>query len=125
MVYHFVNAWEDSLTGEIVIVGVREDGFFHGALAATGTRNWITNTLQEGKSVPRLHEWRIDPSSGRILSERWLFDDVIEIPRINDKFTGLQNRYAYAGRIHTASLSRDAQLKFDAVVKFDLVPIKK
>jgi carotenoid 9,10(9',10')-cleavage dioxygenase 1 len=121
MVYHFVNAWEDSLTGEIVIVGVREDGFFHGALAATGTRNWITNTLQEGKSVPRLHEWRIDPSSGRILSERWLFDDVIEIPRINDKFTGLQNRYAYAGRIHTASLSRDAQLKFDAVVKFDLV----
>ena len=46
---------------------------------------------------------------------------MIEIPRINDKFTGLQNRYAYAGRIHTASLSRDAQLKFDAVVKFDLV----
>merc|ERR1719199_1341470 len=120
MVYHFVNAWEDSLTGDIVIVGVREDGFFHGALAATGTRNWITNTLQEGKSVPRLHEWRIDPSSGRILSERWLFDDVIEIPRINDKFTGLQNRYAYAGRIHTASLSRDAQLKFDAVVKYDM-----
>ena len=121
MVYHFVNAWEDDRTGQIVIVGVREDGFFHGALAATGTRSWITSTLKEGKSVPRLHEWRLDPSNGKVLSEQWLFDDIIEVPRINDKFTGVQNRYAYAGRIHTASLSRDAQLKFDAVIKFDMV----
>jgi len=121
MVYHFVNAWEDDRTGHIVIVGVREDGFFHGALAATGTRSWITSTLKEGKSVPRLHEWRLDPSNGKVLSEQWLFDDIIEVPRINDKFTGVQNRYAYAGRIHTASLSRDAQLKFDAVIKFDMV----
>ena len=120
MVYHFVNAWEDSHTGEIVVIGVREDGFFHGALAATGTREWITKTLEQGTSVPRMHEWRIDPSRGEVVSERWLFDDIVEVPRINDSFTGVQNQYAYAGRIHTASLSQEAQLKFDAVVKYDI-----
>ena len=120
MVYHFVNAWEDSETGEIVVVGVREDGFFHGALAATGTREWITETLKKGTAVPRMHEWRIDPSQGEVVSERWMFDDIVEVPRINDGYTGLESQYAYAGRIHTASLSQDAQLKFDAVVKYDM-----
>ena len=57
MVYHFVNAWEDDVRGDIVVVGVREDGFFHGALAANGTREWIQSTLVEGKAVPRMHEW--------------------------------------------------------------------
>jgi len=120
MVYHFVNAWEDDATGEIVVVGVREDGFFHGALSATGTREWITSTLAEGISVPRMHEWRIDTVHGAVTSQRWLSDDLVEVPRMNDAFAGVQNRFAYAGRIHTGSLANDAQLKFDAVVKFDI-----
>lgn len=120
MVYHFVNAWDDEATGEIVVIGVREDGFFHGALAANGTREWIKGTLAEGKAVPRMHEWRIDPLAGVVTSERWLFDHIVEVPRINDAFTGIKNRYAYAGRVHTESLADDAQLKFDAVVKFDM-----
>ena len=120
MVYHFMNAWEDEASGEIVVVGVREDGFFHGALAANGTREWIRDTLARGDSVPRVHEWRIDPSKREVTSERWLFDDVVEVPRINDAYTGRKTRFAYAGRIHESSLADDAQLKFDAVVKFDL-----
>ena len=125
MVYHFVNSWEDDATGEIVVVGVREDGFFHGALAANGTREWIRGTLAENQAVPRMHEWRIDPTKGEVTSERWLFDDVVEVPRINDAYTGVKNRYAYAGRVHTDSLADDAQLKFDAVCKFDLETGKK
>lgn len=120
MVYHFVNAWEDESTGEIVVTGVREDGFFHGALAARGAREWINKALDEDKCVPRMHEWRIDPMRGVVTSEKWLFDDLVEVPRINDAFTGIRNRFAYAGRIHTGSLRNDAQLKFDAVLKFDL-----
>ena len=120
MVYHFINAWEDEDTGEIVIVGVREDGFFLGALAANGTREWISNKLKVGRSVPRIHEWRINPTRQAVTSERWLFDLPVEVPRINDAYTGIKNRFTYAGKIHTGSLTSDAQLKFDALVKFDL-----
>ena len=120
MVYHFINAWEDEDTGEIVIVGVREDGFFLGALAANGTRECISNKLKVGRSVPRIHEWRINPTRQAVTSERWLFDLPVEVPRINDAYTGIKNRFTYAGKIHTGSLTSDAQLKFDALVKFDL-----
>jgi hypothetical protein len=67
-----------------------------------------------------VHEWVIDPVSCEVIGERWLFDDVVEVPRINDAFAGVKNRFAYAGRVHGSSLANDAQLKFDAVVKFDL-----
>ena len=50
-----------------------------GALSANGTREWIKGTLAEGKAVPRMHEWRIDPASGAVTSERWLFDDIVEV----------------------------------------------
>ena len=119
MVYHFINAYECEETGNVVVTGVREDGFFHGALAANGTREWIREALRRGDAVPRAHEWVIDPNEGRVVSERWLFDEVVEVPRINDAFSGVKNRFAYAGRVHESSLADDAQLKFDAVVKFD------
>ena len=119
MVYHFINAYECEETGSVVVTGVREDGFFHGALAANGTREWIEEALRRGEAVPRVHEWVIDPSEGKVVSERWLFDEVVEVPRINDAFAGVKNRFAYAGRVHESSLADDAQLKFDAVVKFD------
>ena len=51
--------------------------------------------------------------------QRDIYKDIVEVPRINDEFTGVKNRYAYAGRIKTEILRDDAQLKFDAVVKFD------
>ena len=54
MVYHFVNAWEDEGSGEIVVTGVREDGFFHGALRARGTREWIADALNAGERTPRV-----------------------------------------------------------------------
>ena len=119
MVYHFINAYECEETGSVVVTGVREDGFFHGALAANGTREWIEEALRRGEAVPRVHEWVIDPSEGKVVSERWLFEEVVEVPRINDAFAGVKNRFAYAGRVHESSLADDAQLKFDAVVKFD------
>ena len=40
MVYHFINSWEETNANgqeEIVITGVREDGFFHNALKARDT----------------------------------------------------------------------------------------
>jgi carotenoid 9,10(9',10')-cleavage dioxygenase 1 len=127
MVYHFINSWEEINSigqEEIVIIGIREDGFFHNALKARDTRDWITRTLEENLALPRVHEWRINLDDGSV-KERYLHEDIVEIPRINDEFTGLRNRYAYAGRIKTETLKKDAQLKFDAVIKFDFETGKK
>ena len=121
-VFHFVNAWEELDEYNeliIVVVGIREDGFFHNSLRALGTREWIKSAILARTPVPRLHEWRIKPTKG-IVQEKFLFEDIIETPRINDKYCGNKNRYAYAGKIHTDSLVGDAQLKFNGVIKFDL-----
>ena len=117
MVYHFINAWEDSVTGNVVVVGVREDGFFHGALQANGTHKWIKDAFEKGEATPRVHRWEIDPATNEMVSQTWLFEDIVEVPRINDAFAGVKNQFAYAGRVHESSLADDAQLKFDAVVK--------
>jgi carotenoid cleavage dioxygenase-like enzyme len=121
-VFHFVNAWEEMDENNdlvVVVIGVREDGFFHNALQANGARKWTKKAVQAGDTVPRLHEWRIKPSV-REVKQKFLFEDIIEIPRINDSYTGKKNRYAYAGIIHTPALTEHAQLKFSGVIKFDL-----
>uniref|UniRef100_A0A6T5T6P3 GST N-terminal domain-containing protein n=1 Tax=Ostreococcus mediterraneus TaxID=1486918 RepID=A0A6T5T6P3_9CHLO len=121
-VFHFVNAWEEIDENDnlvIVIIGVREDGFFHNALKAKGARDWIKSATLKQEPIPRMHEWRISVGSGAV-EETFLFNIAVETPRINDAYGGKRNRYAYAGRIHTESLVEDAQLKFNGIVKFDL-----
>ena len=122
MVYHFVNAWEEyNAQGEqmIVIVGVREDGFFHAAMRSNGASAWVKQAVKTGCKIPRVHEWRINLVTGEV-SEQYIFQDALEIPRINDQFVGKRSRYAYAGRILMSELETTTQLKFDAVVKMDL-----
>jgi carotenoid cleavage dioxygenase-like enzyme len=121
-VFHFVNAWEEIDDGGepvIVVVGVREDGFFHRALGATGARRSVVNALNGGDCIPRLHRWRISLQSGNI-SEEFLSTEMIETPRINDAFTGKMNRYVYAGKVSPDALCDTAQLKFTGVLKYDL-----
>jgi len=122
MVYHFVNSWEDeNEQGEklIVIIGVREDGFFQEAMRANGSSGWIQDAVRRGDKIPRVHEWRINLVTGDV-AETYLFETPLETPRINDKFVGRRNRYAYAGRILLSELATSTQLKFDAIVKIDL-----
>ena len=122
MVYHFINAWEDkNAKGEqlIVIVGVREDGFFHEAMRPNGSSAWVQQAVRSGDKIPRVHEWKINLVTGEV-AEEYLFHVPMETPRINDKFVGMQNRYAYAGRILLSELETSTQLKFDAIVKIDL-----
>lgn len=121
-VFHFVNAWEEmDEDGNLVLVvtGVREDGFFHHALQANGSRKWVKDAVGKGDCIPRLHEWRVTPALNKV-KEAFVSNIMIETPRINDAFTGRKNRYAYASIIDSHSMSEKAQLKFNGIVKFDL-----
>ena len=121
-VFHFVNAWEEMDEDDnlvLVVTGIREDGFFHHALQAQGSQEWVRDAVGKGDRIPRLHEWRITPSTKKV-EEMFVSDIMIETPRINDTFTGRKNRYAYASIIDSRSISEKAQLKFNGIVKFDL-----
>ena len=78
MVYHFVNAWEDDRTGHIVIVGVREDGFSMELWLQPGREAGLQYS-ERGKVSAKAPWWRLDPSNGKVLSEQWLFDDIIGV----------------------------------------------
>jgi len=121
MVYHFINSWEEINEENeqlLVITGVREDGFFQEAMRPSGSRQWVENAVHVEKNTPRVHEWRINLVTGAV-NERYLFTTSVETPRINDAFVGQRNRYAYSGRIDLGTMETAAQLKFDAIVKFD------
>lgn len=84
---HFYNAYE--IGEEVVVQGHRT--------AAMGTpTDRLNNPLSGheffGASFP--WEWRIDTRTGSI-TERQMSDVGGDLPRINDAFTGLQNRFGY------------------------------
>jgi len=122
MVYHFINSWEeknDKCEQLLVIIGIREDGFFQQAMKASGSREWVKKATQGGNNTPRVHQWKINLVTGEVI-EQYLFSEAVETPRINDACVGQRNKYAYSGRIDLSALETDAQLKFDAIIKFDL-----
>jgi carotenoid cleavage dioxygenase-like enzyme len=68
---HAANAWDD---GDTIVL--------------TGTR------IGSPTDMPRLHEWRVDPTAGTV-AERPLWDTPTEYPRIADRFTGHANQHVY------------------------------
>lgn len=65
--------------------------------------------------LPRLHEWRLDWSSGKV-RERPVDDVDAEYPRIPDDAVGSPNRYVYA-----SSFVYEAEPDHSEIYKYDLV----
>jgi carotenoid cleavage dioxygenase-like enzyme len=65
---------------------------------------------------PTLHRWTIDPTARTVTTEQ-LDDRPGDFPRIDDRRTGLANRYGYVA--HTRTWDTDTVV-FDGVVKHDL-----
>ncbi len=106
--YHTINAYE--VGREIVLVGCRvRDPIPERQDTSGGVARLDTIEL-----VPHLYEWRFDLDTGET-RERALDDLATEFPRINDTVQGTRARFTYNPRI-----ARDAALKFDGLVKYDL-----
>ncbi|MCT9934722.1 carotenoid oxygenase family protein [Planotetraspora sp. A-T 1434] len=102
-VFHVGNAREDE-HGRVVLDGIR---YSPGAFTALWPRigGSVNPAAETGGSG--LYRWVLDPATGAVGEER-LDDRDVEFPTINDRYTGLGNRYVY-----TAGA--------DAIVKYDTV----
>jgi carotenoid cleavage dioxygenase-like enzyme len=91
-VFHVLNAWEED-SGRIVadVMQYDEPPLFPRADGAPS-----------GDTHARLVRWTLDPNAATDAITRILLDDMIgEFPRIDDRRTGLRNRFgAFAGRSH-------------------------
>ncbi|MFP5392557.1 MAG: carotenoid oxygenase family protein [Gammaproteobacteria bacterium] len=85
-VFHFMNAWEAD--GIITVYALE-------ALTAPGMPHADGRPGDPARSAARLTRWRIDPrGAGRL--EHTILDDVpAEFPRIDERFTGRENRYGW------------------------------
>ncbi len=106
--YHSINAYEAG--DEVVLIGCRVSDLIPERQDTTGT----VARLDIIELVPHLYEWRFNLKTGAV-SERQLDDLATEFPRINDSVQGLKARYSYNPR-----LAKTADLKFDALVKYEL-----
>ncbi|MFT5578015.1 MAG: carotenoid cleavage dioxygenase-like enzyme [Paraglaciecola psychrophila] len=69
------------------------------------------------KANARLCEWTIDLAPGGGISRRYLDDITGEFPRLDERFTGLENRHGY----YAASTTNDGGKGFDAIAHVDLL----
>ncbi len=105
-VFHIVNAWDDGPDGRFVWL----DAGRHESM-------WKGNSSNFEPSM--LHRWRFDLLTGEVAEEQ--LDDVSHaFPRIDDRRTGLSNRYSWA--VAPRDGARDDSMESASViVKYDLL----
>ncbi|TQM25389.1 carotenoid oxygenase family protein [Nocardia bhagyanarayanae] len=87
-----------------------------GAITVTGCRVptlWRGGSDDVGGGLPRLHRWRLDPSTGSA-TEQALDDAAIEYPRVADADVGQCNRFGYV-----TSFSMEAEPDHSEIYKYD------
>lgn len=111
-VLHFLNAYE--LGDEIVM-----DGYFQENPTPKPSRDappayaHMMSFLDEYSFCSRLHRWRFNLRTGRTTEER-LDDRILEFGMINQRYTGVRNRYAYS------SVAKPGWFLMTGFVKHDL-----
>jgi len=110
-VFHTVNAYEDSATGEVVLHGGRYE---------------CENNSYFEYNPAYMYEWRLTPGSkGRGKAEALLSDVPVEYPKINDDYTGMEYKYAYAveptslGKLRDWSAPSEG-IAFGNILKYDM-----
>lgn len=102
--FHFLNAYDD---GDAVIV----EGCRSPRLNAAFGNEQMTETIR-----PLLHRWRIDPTTSTVIDTP-LDDRFGDFPRIDDRLTGLRNRFGY---IAAGDVNGPDDIVFNGFVKHDL-----
>jgi carotenoid cleavage dioxygenase len=100
-VFHPLNAYED---GDTIVMDV-----------ARYPELWRDSP--EKLATAMLWRWTIDRAAGRV-NERQLDDRPVEFPRLDDRLTGLKNRYGYAAA--SVFEGYDDRTQSCALAKYDL-----
>jgi len=108
-VFHIMNAWDDGAEGRYVWL----DAGRHASMWEGGSDKFAPSFL---------HRWRFDLHTGEVEEEQ--LDDVSHgFPRIDDRRTGLQNRYGWAVAPRTGTTRTAGTPSMDdasVIAKYDL-----
>jgi carotenoid cleavage dioxygenase-like enzyme len=108
------------------LAGGKDGGSLARAYHVHADNALVNKPVNARDAFGRLHEWRMDPRSGRVVSERRLFDMPVDFVQIDTSRVGLKTRFVYGTRFITnrAKLPNpkyvDSLFCIDAVCKFDL-----
>ncbi|KAL3697020.1 hypothetical protein R1sor_011096 [Riccia sorocarpa] len=138
---HHCNSYEDG--DEIVIHGVvtckllsvsgPTDGgtdplewYARGMTLQSQEESELNNSCIDGKLFGHVHEWRLNLRTGEVI-ERNLSGDkyAIEVPRINENYTGKKYRYIYAGSEDLEASKEKGFPIFKSIVKIDITEKNK
>ncbi|AKU99713.1 Lignostilbene-alpha,beta-dioxygenase [Labilithrix luteola] len=111
-VFHVMNAWDD---GDKIVAYVMQSDVAPGLPDAEG------RTVAPARAEARLCRWTLDLAAGKTQIERAYIDDLVaEFPRIDDRFSGLRNRYGFYA-CHGERAVRDAGegVLFGSLASFD------
>lgn len=111
-VFHVMNAWDD---GETIVAHVMQ------AEVAPGLPDEEGRPGNPQAMAARLCRWTFDlASDNRDFQREYLDDLVAEFPRIDDRYTGMRNRYGFYICHASARPRNDAEsILYDSLARFD------
>ncbi len=114
-VFHVMNAWDAGDNGDTVVAYVMQ------ADVAPGLPDVHGRPGDPDAMAARLCRWTFDLASGSPHFQREYLDDLVaEFPRIDERYTGLRNRYGFY-TCHASPRARDdaQSVLFDSLARFD------
>lgn len=102
--FHVVNAWEE--TDKIILEMVAIDDIPHDTVAFSDDNATYKNYLTR---------WTFDLKKRKVIKER-LDEMNVEFPRIDERFVGHHNRYAFMN----GTINDDSPNLFDAIIRYDV-----
>ncbi|CDP16200.1 unnamed protein product [Coffea canephora] len=127
---HMINCFEDG--DEIVVMACRARGsIIPGPEFGSNKFEWFSRgfkhirsvdtsqkDLQDGAFFSRVYEWRLNIESGEVKG-RYLTgtEFSMEFPVINEKFTGVKNKYGYTQVVDSTASSNSGMAKYGGLAK--------
>lgn len=109
-IFHVFNAWQEG--DEIILEACRSNCTSVISDKEVKSEEENAYTLEDEQAKP--HQYRLNLKTGKA-SESQIDNIGVEFSRINERYVGKKNRYAYASRFSADSKAP----RFDALVKFD------
>ncbi|XP_073055358.1 carotenoid 9,10(9',10')-cleavage dioxygenase 1-like isoform X2 [Primulina eburnea] len=130
--FHIINCYEEG--DEVIVMGCRaQDSIIPGPDLGMDKSDWFsrgfklensTEKKDDGKEeefgflVGRPYEWRLNTKTGEV-KQRYLVEPQfsMDFPFINDKFTGINNKYGYTQVVHSTASAASAIAKYGGLAK--------
>ncbi|XP_027182326.1 carotenoid 9,10(9',10')-cleavage dioxygenase 1-like [Coffea eugenioides] len=131
--FHIVNCFEDA--DEVVVIACKaRESIIPGPEFGLDKYEWFSSGFkhikpvrksdqdsQDGAFFTRVYEWRLNMKSGEVKGKYLTGTEFsMDFPIINEKFTGVKNKYGYTQVIDSAASSISGMAKYGGLAKLHL-----